>query len=320
MITIPTLDDIRDAAEKIKPYIHKTPVMTCQSINRMAGAEIFFKCENLQKVGAFKIRGASNAVFSLTEQQCQKGVATHSSGNHAAALALAARLRNIEAVIVMPKTAPLVKKEAVKRSGAKIVLSEPTQKDREKTLEQVAGEKGMTIIHSYDNPKVIAGQGTSALELLSQAPNLDIVIAPVSGGGLLSGTSIAVKGVSPETQVWGAEPEAANDAYLSLKSGKLVRCDNPQTIADGLRMSLSERTFSIIRKNVTDIITVNEEEIISSMRLVWERMKIIIEPSSAVPVAAVLKNKKNFSGKRIGIIISGGNVDLDRLPWMKQNS
>lgn len=315
MKNFPSLDSIKNAAERIRPYIHKTPVMTCSSIDDLAGARIFFKCENFQKMGAFKFRGASNAVFSLTEEECKKGVATHSSGNHAAALARAAKLRGIKAIIVMPTTAPSVKKAAVERCGARIVLCEPTQKARQDTLEKIARETGAIVIHPYNDERVIAGQGTAALELLDEIPGLDIVMAPVSGGGLLSGTSIAVKESNPKTLVLGTEPAGADDACRSLKQGKIVLCENPQTIADGLRMSLGEKTFPIIQKYVDDILTVSEEGIIQGMKLVWERMKIVIEPSAAVPVAALLEKKADFTGKRIGVILTGGNVDLDRLPW-----
>lgn len=319
MNVFPSLDNIKDAAQRIRPYIHKTPVMTCSSIDNLTGARIFFKCENFQKMGAFKFRGASNAVFSLTDDECKKGVATHSSGNHAAALACAAKIRGIKAFIVMPTTAPSVKKAAVERCGAQIVLCEPTQKARQDTLEKIARETGATVVHPYNDDRVMAGQGTSALELLAEIPDLDIVMAPVSGGGLLSGTAIAVKETNPKTSVLGTEPAGADDARRSLKQGKIVLCENPQTIADGLRMSLGDKTFPIIQKYVDDILAVSEEGIIQGMKLVWERMKIVIEPSAAVPVAALLENKADFAGKRIGVILTGGNVDLDRLPWTMKN-
>jgi threonine dehydratase len=317
MMSCPTVQDIRAAAERIRPYIHRTPVMTSESINRDVEAEVFFKCENFQKVGAFKIRGASNAIFSLSPEECQKGVATHSSGNHAAALAYAACVRGIPALIVMPHNAPSVKRAAVERYGGKITFCEPTAKARQETLENIVRQTGATVVHPYNDYRVIEGQGTAALELLDQAPDLDVVLAPVSGGGLLSGTAIAVKGISPNTLVMGTEPEGADDAFRSLKEGRIVVCENPKTIADGLRMFLGDLTFPIIRKHVSGIITVSEEAIVRGMKLVWERMKIVIEPSSAVPVAALLEKKADLRGRRIGVILTGGNVDLDNLPWIK---
>jgi threonine dehydratase len=317
MTTCPTVQDIKAAAERIKPYILRTPVMTSESINREVESEVFFKCENFQKVGAFKIRGAANAVFSLSDEECRKGVATHSSGNHAAALTYAASLRGIPAFIVMPNNAPSVKRAAVERYGAKIYFCEPTAKARQETLEQVVRQTGATVVHPYNDYRVIAGQGTAALELLEEVPDLDVVLAPVSGGGLLSGTAILVKGISPRTLVMGTEPEGADDAFRSFKEGRIVVCEHPQTIADGLRMFLGDKTFPIIQKHVNGIITVSEEGIIRGMKMVWERMKVVIEPSSAVPVAALLEKKADFAGKRIGVILTGGNVDLDRLPWIK---
>ena len=319
MLKCPTLETIQEAAERIKSHAHKTPVMTCRYLNLVTGSELFFKCENFQKAGAFKIRGACNAVFQLTEEECKRGVATHSSGNHAAALALAAGLRGINATIVMPETAPEIKKKTVAGYGAKIVFCKPTQKAREEALEKVVRESGQVYISSFNDVRIVAGQGTAALELMEQVPRLEAVMAPVSGGGLLSGTAIAVKGVSPETRVIGTEPEGADDACRSFKAGKIIPCENPKTIADGLRMSLGDVTFPIIMRYVDDIVTVSEEAIVRAMRLVWERMKIIIEPSSAVPVAALLEKKTDFSGKRIGVILSGGNLDLDSLPWMNQD-
>jgi len=312
----PTVQDIKAAAERIRPYIHRTPVLTCESINQLAGANIFFKCENFQKVGAFKIRGASNAVFSLSPEECQKGVATHSSGNHAAALAYAARLRGIPALIVMPHNAPSVKRAAVERYGAQITFCEPTAKARQDTLAEIVRQTGATVVHPYNDYRVIEGQGTAALELMEEVRDMDVILAPVSGGGLLSGTAILVKGISPRTLVMGTEPEGADDAFRSLKEGRIVVCENPKTIADGLRMFLGNLTFPIIQKHVSGIITVSEEAIVQGMKLVWERMKIVIEPSSAVPVAALLEKKFDFRGMRIGVILTGGNVDLDNLPWI----
>ena len=312
---IPDFSNVLDAYNRINSQIKKTPVLTSESVNNILGAEIFFKCENFQKVGAFKFRGASNAVLSLSDELAKCGVATHSSGNHAQALALAGRMRNIPAYIVMPDNSPKVKCDAVAGYGGKIIYCEPTLKARETTLEKVVSETGATFIHPYNNFEVISGQGTAALELLREVCELDIVMTPVGGGGLLSGTSITVKALSPDTIVLAGEPKGADDAYRSLKEGEIVPSINPKTIADGLLTSLGEMTFEIIRNNVTEIITVSEESIINAMRLIWERMKIIIEPSSAVTVAAIMENKEKFKNKRIGIILSGGNVDLGKLPF-----
>jgi threonine dehydratase len=312
----PDLQAIRAAAERIRPYAHRTPVLTCASLDTMAGAELFFKCENLQKVGAFKFRGAANTVFSLTGADAAKGVATHSSGNHAQALALAARLRGIPAHIVMPENSPKVKVAAVRGYGARIVFCPPTQRDREQTLESVVAETGAVFIHPYNNLGIIAGQGTCAMELLEQVSELDIVMAPVGGGGLLSGTALACAYLQPEIRVIAGEPKGADDAYRSLRDGRIYPSENPRTVADGLRTSLGSLTFPIIRRHVRRIVTVEEDSIVAAMRHVWERMKILIEPSAAVPLAAVLEGGFDMRGKRIGIILSGGNLDLDRLPWL----
>ncbi|MCK6561618.1 pyridoxal-phosphate dependent enzyme [candidate division KSB1 bacterium] len=314
----PTLADIRAAAERIKPHAHRTPVLTCESINRMVNAQLFFKCENLQKVGAFKFRGACNAVFSLSESELARGVATHSSGNHAAALSLAARLRGAPAFIVMPKTAPRIKKLAVEGYGGEIVFCEPTLAAREATLAQVVAETGATVVHPFNDRRVICGQGTAALELLQEVNDLDFVLAPVGGGGLLSGTALTVAGISPQTKVIAAEPAGADDAYRSLQEGKIMPSTNPQTIADGLLTSLCELTFGIIRSHVQQIVTVSEQNIITAMRHIWERMKIIVEPSAAVVLGALLEHKFDCSGKRLGLILSGGNCDLEKLPWLAQ--
>ena len=311
----PDIKTIREAAERIKPFINHTPVLTCKSLNQVVNGELFFKCENFQKVGAFKFRGASNAVFSLSDKDANRGVATHSSGNHAQALSLAAKNRVIKAHIVMPKNAPQVKIRAVEGYGGNIIFCEPTLKARETTLARIVEETGATFIHPYNDYRVIAGQGTSALELLKEVKNLDVVMAPIGGGGLLSGTALTVSNLSPQTKVIGAEPEGADDAYRSFYQGKLIPSTNPKTIADGLLTSLGDKTFPIIRKYVHEIVTVSEEAIISSMRLIWERMKIVIEPSAAVPFGVLLESKIDLKGKRIGIIISGGNVDLDKLPF-----
>ncbi len=314
----PSLDAIREAAERIRRYARRTPVLTCASLDRMAKAELFFKCENFQKVGAFKFRGACNAVFSLSDEEASHGVATHSSGNHAQALALAAQLRGVEAFIVMPKDAPQVKKDAVAGYGAKIVFCEPTLEARETTLAKVVAETGAHFVHPYNDYRIIAGQGTAALELLEEVPDLDVVMAPVGGGGLLSGTALTLYELSPTTRIIGAEPEEADDAYRSLQEGRIIPSVEPKTVADGLLTSLGDLTFPIIKAHVEQIVTVSEEAIVSGMRHVWERMKIVIEPSAAVPVGALLERKIDLTGKRIGVILSGGNVDLDKLPWVVQ--
>lgn len=315
MIKVPVFKDIEEAHSRIKSYIHRTPVLTSSSINKIAGCEIFFKCENFQKVGAFKFRGATNAVLSIPTEKLNNGVATHSSGNHAAALALAGKKRGVPAYIVMPRTAPETKKAAVAGYDAKITFCEPTQQAREETLHKIVEKTGANFVHPYDDYRVIAGQATAAKELIEDFGIFDIILTPVGGGGLLSGTCLSVKSMSPDTEIIAGEPAGADDAYRSIRDGKIYPSINPQTIADGLLTSLSEKTFGIIKENVSEIITVSEESIIKAMRIVWERMKIIIEPSSAVPFAAILDNQTRFSGRRIGLIISGGNVDLSRLPF-----
>ena len=313
-ITI-TLSDIQEAAERIRPLIHRTPVLTSESINRMTGAQVFFKCENFQKAGAFKMRGAANAVLSLSNAERQQGVATHSSGNHGQALARAAQVVGSPAYIVMPTSAPEVKKRAVAEYGAEITFCEPTLAAREETLEQVVQRTGATVIHPYNNEQVIAGQGTAALELIEEVGALDVVMSPVGGGGLLSGTALATHGLLPQAEVIAGEPEGANDAYQSLQAGRIIPSSQPNTIADGLLTTLGDKTFPIIQEHVQEIITVSDTEIIAAMRLIWERMKIIVEPSCAVPLAAVQKKKDYFEGKRVGIILTGGNVDLTSLPF-----
>jgi threonine dehydratase len=314
-MTEPTLSDIRAAAQRIKPYIHHTPVLTSSTFNALCGAELFFKCENLQKVGAFKIRGATNAVFSLTDEEAAHGVATHSSGNHAAALALAARWRGIKAYVVMPQNAPAVKRAAVQGYGAEIFPCAPTLQAREDRLAEVVAQTGATFIAPYNDYRVIAGQGTCALELCEEVPGLDVVMAPVGGGGLLSGTALAVKGLASGARVIAAEPQRADDAWRSVQAGHIIPVDHPDTVADGLRTSLGDKTFPIIQRDVAQIVTVSEEAIISATKLVWERMKIVVEPSGVVPLAALLSHALDLPGKRVGIIFSGGNVDLDHLPW-----
>jgi len=312
---LPTLTDILEAHSRIRPFIHWTPVMSSHQLNGLFNCELFFKCENFQKVGAFKFRGATNAVLSLSEVERSRGVVTHSSGNHAAALALAARLNGVKATIVMPETAPEVKKNAVKGYGAEIIFCKPTLAAREETTLEIMEKTGATLVHPYDNFMVICGQGTAALELLEEKNNLDIVIAPVGGGGLMSGTSTCIKGINKSIQVIGAEPLNANDAFISFNTGVLTPSVNPLTVADGLLTSLSELTFSIIRNNVDTIFTAREETIIECMLLVWERMKIVIEPSSATVLAIVKENRGFFKNKKVGLIISGGNVDFKKLPF-----
>ncbi|MDX9696803.1 MAG: pyridoxal-phosphate dependent enzyme [Bacteroidales bacterium] len=311
----PSIENIKEAHKRIESLIHRTPVLSSSLINGICGCELFFKCENFQRVGAFKFRGATNAVRLLTDSEAAKGVTTHSSGNHAAALSLAARQRGIPAYIVMPENAPEIKKIAVQSYGAEITYCEPTLEARERTLELVQQKTGAKFIHPYNNFNVISGQGTAAIELLEETPFLNAVIAPVGGGGLLSGTAIATKAINSTIKVYGAEPLNADDAYRSFKKGEIIPSVKPNTIADGLLTSLGTITFQAITNNVDDIFTTKEETIILAMRLVWERMKIIIEPSSAVPLAIVIENKEFFKGKKIGIIFSGGNVDLNNLPF-----
>ncbi|MEE8164849.1 MAG: pyridoxal-phosphate dependent enzyme [Myxococcota bacterium] len=311
----PSIQDLREAHERIGSHIHRTPVMTCSTIDAICGAKIHFKCENLQKIGAFKIRGASNAVLCLDDEQAARGVVTHSSGNHGQALALAAQRRGIAAHVVMPTNTSQAKKDAVAGYGARVIECEPTLEDREQTLDRIVAETAATRVHPYNDPRVICGQGTAALELLEQVDDLDVVVAPIGGGGLISGTCIAISGRSPQTVVIGAEPKQADDAWQSMKAGKIIPVENPDTIADGLRTSLGDLTFPIIAKHVRGIITVSEEAIVAAMRLVWERMNLIVEPSAAVPLAAIQSQPDLFKGKRIGVILTGGNADLDHLPW-----
>ena len=312
---IPVFTDLASASEVIAPFVHRTPVLTSRQLDALSGAHLFFKCENFQKVGAFKFRGATNAVIRLTDEQRAAGVVTHSSGNHAAALAHAAVSRGVKAYIVMPSTAPEVKKRAVAGYGAEITFCEPTLAAREAAAAAVIERTGATMIHPYDNFFIIAGQGTAAMEMLADMQGADAVIAPVGGGGLLSGSAITTRHMAPAAKIYGAEPLLADDAARSLHTGTLQPALPPRTIADGLLTSLCERTFTVIRTNVDDILTVNEEQITEAMRLMWERMKIVVEPSSAVPLAAVLANRSLFEGKKVGIIVSGGNADLTKLPF-----
>jgi threonine dehydratase len=313
---IPRASDIREAVERISPFVNKTPVMTSGTLNRSLNSQIFFKCENFQKVGAFKARGAANAVLQLNDSALLKGVATHSSGNHAQALSWAANIVTCKAYIVMPINSSRVKVDAVKDYGGQITFCEPTLAARESTLDKVLKETGATEIHPYNDLRIISGQATAAYELFQEIPDLDLIIAPVGGGGLLSGTALSAHYFSPQTKVFAAEPEQANDAYLSFLNKKFIPSVNPDTVADGLRTSLGSITFPIILKYVDEIVTVSESSILQAMRFTWERMKILIEPSSAVPVAALLEKRINAGNKRIGVILSGGNVDLDHLSWL----
>lgn len=307
--------DIQQAHDRIRSYIHRTPVLTSESINAIAGCSLYFKCENFQKIGAFKARGGLNAVLSLPVDQRKKGVVTHSSGNHAQAVALAAQLCGVPAYIVMPETAPEVKKAAVRGYGAEITLCKPTMAARHENANRIQKETGAFLVSPYNDNNVISGQGTAAIEFLEDTSGLDAIITPVGGGGLLAGTALAAHYTSPGTKVYAGEPEGAMDTYLSMRAGKLIEFDNPRTIADGLLASMGDKNFAIIKELVADVFVVNDEEIVAAMRLIWERMKIIIEPSCAVPMAALLKNKEHFAGQQVGIILSGGNVDLGKLPF-----
>ncbi|OIQ37567.1 MAG: serine dehydratase [Crocinitomix sp. MedPE-SWsnd] len=301
--------------EKIAPFIHRTPVMSSQLINDIAGCEVFFKCENFQKMGAFKMRGATNAILNLSEEQRAKGVVTHSSGNFAQALSLAARSLGVTAYIVMPSSAPQVKIDAVKGYGGIVSICPPTLKDREESAKAIENEKGASFLHPSNDDDVIHGQGTAAIELLEDYPNLNAIFTPVGGGGLLGGTALAASLFAPDCNVYAGEPEEADDAYRSLKSGKIETNDSANTIADGLKTQLGDRNFPIIQEHVKEIFLVSEEEILEALKLIWTRMKIIVEPSSAVAFAALLKNKEALKNQKVGIIISGGNVDLDNLPF-----
>jgi threonine dehydratase len=315
-----TLEQVREAHLTIKDKINRTPVMTSHTLDADSSGSLFFKCENFQKVGAFKARGATNAVFSLPALQVSKGVATHSSGNHGAALARAARLRGIAAYIVMPNNAPKAKRESVERYGGQVVLCAPTLEAREQTVERVLADTGATLVHPYNDFRVMAGQGTTALELIESVPDLDVIVCPVGGGGLISGIAVAAKSLNPSIRVIGVEPAAADDAARSLRAGRIVPSVNPRTIADGLRSSLGDKTFAEIQRHVDDIVTVSEESIAGGMRRMWEVMKIVVEPSGAVPYAALVEAKIDVAGKRVGLVVTGGNLDLDRLPWITTGS
>ena len=314
---IPTYDDVLAAHDRVRPYIHRTPVLTSSFLNQLTGAELFFKCENLQKAGAFKVRGACNAVFGLPEAQAAKGVATHSSGNHALSLSYAAGRRGIPCHVVMPRTAPQAKKDAVIGYGGQITECEPSTSSREAVFAEVEARTGADFVHPYNDPRVIAGQGTCSRELMDQVEGLEAVIAPIGGGGMISGTCLTLSTIAPDVQIFAAEPERADDAYRSFKAGHIIADDAPDTIADGLKVPLKDLTWHFVQRHVTDILTASDPEIVDAMKLIWKRMKIVMEPSSAVPLATILKNPDRFRGKRVGVIITGGNVDLDRLPWMQ---
>lgn len=312
---IPTLSDIRETHGAIAHMIHRTPVLTCKSIDEMTGAKVYFKCENFQKIGAFKMRGASSASLRLTAEEKKKGLTTHSSGNHAQAVALSAKLLGVPAFIVMPENAPAIKKAGVRSYGGNIITCESTIEARESTLERVRAETGATFIHPYDDYNVIAGQATAVKELIEDTAKLDIVLSPIGGGGLMSGTALCSKYLDPAIRVVGAEPERVNDAFRSFKSGEMQYNTRIDTIADGLRTNLGDKTFPIIQSYVDDVVTASEEGIVEAMRLIWERMKIIVEPSCSVPLAAMLENPEPFVGKSVGVILTGGNVDLGALPF-----
>ena len=314
---IPTYDDVLAAHDRIAPHIHRTPVLTSSFLDALTGASLFFKCENFQKAGAFKVRGASNAVFGLSDADAARGVATHSSGNHALSLSYAAGRRGIPCAVVMPRTAPQAKKDAVRGYGGTITECEPSTTSREEVFARVQAQTGADFVHPYNDPRVIAGQATCSRELMEQVEGLEQVIAPIGGGGMISGTCLTLSAIAPQVQIYAAEPEQADDALRSLRAGHIIADDAPQTVADGLKVPLKDLTWHFVKARVTDILTASEQEIIDVMRLTWARMKIVIEPSCAVPLATILKNPEVFRGRRVGVIITGGNVDLDKLPWMQ---
>jgi threonine dehydratase len=313
---IPTYEDMLAAHERIRPHIRRTPILTSDYLNELTGAQLFFKCENLQEPGAFKVRGASNAVYGLTEEQAVRGVATHSSGNHALCLSYAAGRRGIPCNVVMPRTAPQAKKDAVRRYGGTITECEPSTTSREETFARVQAATGGEFVHPYNDHRVIAGQGTCAREMMEQVDGLEIVVAPIGGGGMISGTCLTLATLAPEVKIIAAEPEQADDACRSFKAGHIIADDAPETIADGLKVPLKDLTWHFVRNHVTDILTVSEEEIVDAMKLTWKYLRVVMEPSCAPPLATILKNPDVFRGKRVGVVITGGNVDLDRLPWL----
>ncbi|MFV0492087.1 MAG: beta-hydroxyaspartate dehydratase BhcB [Pseudorhodobacter sp.] len=315
MMYIPTINDMLAAHERIKPHIRRTPIRRAEYLDGLVGAELFFKCENFQEPGAFKLRGAANAVFGLDDEQATKGVATHSSGNHASCLSYAAMLRGIPCNVVMPRTAPQAKKDAVNRYGGKITECEPSTSSREAAFAEVQARTGGDFVHPYNDPRVIAGQATCAREMLEQLERLDVIIAPIGGGGMISGTCLTVSHLAPETRVIAAEPEQADDAFRSFRAGHIIADDAPETIADGLKVPLKDLTWHFVSNHVSDILTASEQDIVTAMKLTWKHLRVVMEPSSAVPLATILNHKDRFRGRRIGIIITGGNVDLDHLPW-----
>ena len=316
-VIYPSFDDVIAAHDRIRPYIHRTPVLTSSYLNDLTGADLHFKCENFQKAGAFKVRGACNAVFGLPEDKLERGVATHSSGNHALSLSYAAGRRGIPCTVVMPRTAPEAKKAAVRGYGGRIVECEPSTSSREAVFEQVVAETGAEFVHPYDDLRVITGQATCSRELMEQVEGIEGIVAPIGGGGMISGTCLTVSSTAPDVKIYAAEPLNADDAARSFRAGHIIADDAPVTVADGLKVPLKENTWHYVSNHVTDILTATEDEIIAAMKLTWERMKIVIEPSCAVPLAVILKNPDVFAGKRIGVIITGGNVDMDKLPWFK---
>lgn len=316
-LMVPTYEDVVAAHARIAPHIHRTPVLTSSFLNELTGAELFFKCENFQKAGAFKVRGASNAVFGLRDDQLERGVATHSSGNHALSLSYAAGRRGIPCTVVMPRTAPQAKKDAVRGYGGVIVECEPSTSSREAVFAEVQARTGADFVHPYNDPRVIAGQGTCSRELMEQVEGLDAVVAPIGGGGMISGTCLTLSSIAPGVEIYAAEPVNADDAARSFRAGHIIADDAPDTVADGLKVPLKELTWHFLRTYATDVLTATEEEIVEAMKLHWKRMKIVIEASCSVPLAVILKNPDRFRGKRVGVILTGGNVDLDKLPWMK---
>jgi threonine dehydratase len=316
-LIVPTFDDVLAAHERVKPYIHRTPVLTSSYLDDLTGARLFFKCENFQKAGAFKVRGACNAVFGLSEEMAARGVATHSSGNHALSLSYAAGRRGIPCHVVMPRTAPQAKKDAVRGYGGMITECEPSTSSREAVFAEVHARTGAEFVHPYNDPRVIAGQGTCSRELMEQVPGLDAVIAPIGGGGMISGTCLTLSALAPGVEVFAAEPLNADDAARSFRAGHIIADDAPETVADGLKVPLKDLTWHFVQGHVKDVLTATEDQIVDAMKLIWKRMKLVMEPSSAVPLACILANRDRFRGRRVGVIVTGGNVDLDALPWMK---
>jgi threonine dehydratase len=317
-LTPPGRSDLTEARARVERYAHRTPVMTSTYFDHLTGAELFFKCENFQEAGAFKVRGACNAVFGLSDEMAAKGVCTHSSGNHALSLSYAAGRRGIPCNVVMPRTAPQAKKDAVRRYGGTITECEPSTSSREAVFAEVQAATGGEFVHPYNDPRVIAGQATCSAELIEQTGGVDIMVAPIGGGGMISGTCLTLSNLAPQTQIIAAEPEQADDAYRSFKAGHIIADDAPETIADGLKVPLKENTWYFVSNFVTDIQTASEQEIIDAMKITWKHLRIVMEPSCAVPLAVILKNPDVYRGKRVGVVITGGNVNLDNLPWLSR--